>query len=634
MSSTKSTLASTYRLLEPHARPILPLILLTMVLGAVGAAATAAVVLLISPVFNLVLFPGAKATDLAAAGDEGKAIGLGVEGRFDDHYRVAGQWLHDLLGLDWLADQRMAVLVVVLTILVALTVSASGMQYAFSQTSNLVTLRMIVGLRLRITKHLMGLGLHYHGQRKLGDLLSRISADMQMTLTAVMVWFRDLLQSGFLALFYLCAAAFCAPYLTGVMVLLLPILAVPVTILARKVRNRSTKSLTSLGASVQVLTQMFLGIRTVKAFRAETAELERYSELNERYLKDSMRMVRAKSQTLAWTTFSTQLGLGALLAIVSIGAVYFDLFRGEGALGALTGFFLANAQAYTHIKRFTRAVTRIEESVGASERLQELLREKPDIVEDGSSIEVPEFKESIALRGVTFQYPEADGPAVHELNFEVRRGETLAIVGSSGSGKSTLMGLVCRFFDPTGGAIEIDGQDLRTISLDSWTGLYSMVDQSPFLFHTSIAENLRYGKPEATDAELVDACRAAQIHDFIQELPEGYETNVADAGARLSGGQRQRITIARALLKGAPILLLDEATSALDTESERGVQEALETLMSGRTVIVIAHRLSTIQNADRIAVLENGRLAELGTHTELQARGGAYARALELQKVS
>jgi ABC-type multidrug transport system fused ATPase/permease subunit len=266
--------------------------------------------------------------------------------------------------------------------------------------------------------------------------------------------------------------------------------------------------------------------------------------------------------------------------------------------------------------------------------LQELLDEQPDIVETEVPVTLDNFEESIAFRGVSFTYPSSDGAAIVNLDLEVKRGETLAIVGASGSGKSTLMGLVCRFFDPTEGAIEVDGHDLRELSLDTWMGLFSMVDQAPFLFHTSIAENLRYGKRDATDEELYAACRAAQIHDFIVELPLGYETNVADAGARLSGGQRQRITIARALLKGAPILLLDEATSALDTESERGVQEALETLMSGRTVIVIAHRLSTIQGADRIAVLENGRLSEIGTHAELQKKGGAYARAIELQSVN
>ena len=323
-----------------------------------------------------------------------------------------------------------------------------------------------------------------------------------------------------------------------------------------------------------------------------------------------------------------------LLLIVALGGVRYGWFSGEDAIGSLSLFFLANAQAYTHIKRFIRAITSVEESVGASERLLELLNETPDIVEKSNASDMAEFHDKIAFRNVGFSYPAADAPAIHDLDLEIHHGETLAIVGASGSGKSTLMGLVCRFFDPTSGSIEVDGQDLRDLSLDSWMGSFSMVDQAPFLFHTSIAENLRYAKKDATDQQLFDACRAAQIHDFILGLPEGYETNVADAGARLSGGQRQRITIARALLKGSPILLLDEATSSLDTESERGVQEALDTLMAGRTVIVIAHRLSTIQNADRIAVLENGRLAELGTHAELQEKGGAYARALELQSVS
>ena len=627
MSPKPSSQRATWRLLEPHAKPILPLIILTTVLGALSAAATAAVVLLIKPTFSLVLFPDLSPEEISE--QAGAMVGTETNG-LDELFVQMGRWLHGTFGFEALADQRMAVLVAVLSILVLLTVAGAGLQYAFNQTSNFVSLRMVVGLRLDVTRHLMGLGLHYHGQRKLGDLLSRISADIQLTLNAVVIWFRDFLQNGFMAIFYLGAAAICAPYLTGIMVLMIPLLAVPVTLLAKKVRKRSTRSLTSLGASVQVLTQMFLGIRTVKAFRAEGAEIERYRVLNEKYLKDSMRTVRAVSMTQAWTTISTQLGLGALLLAVGIGGIYFDLF---GDVGALSGFFLANAQAYSHIKRFTRALTRIEESVGASVRLQELLDEEPDIVEAEAASDLESFQESLRFRGVTFQYPEGDGAALSGLDLEVRRGETLAIVGSSGSGKSTLMALVCRFFDPTDGVLEVDGHDLKGVSLDSWTRLFSMVDQAPFLFHTSIAENLRYGKPDATDEELVEACRAAQIHDFIAALPEGYATNVADAGARLSGGQRQRITIARALLKSAPLLLLDEATSALDTESERGVQLALERLMQGRTVIVIAHRLSTIQNADRIAVLEFGRLVELGTHQELSAKSGAYARALELQKM-
>jgi ABC-type multidrug transport system fused ATPase/permease subunit len=227
---------------------------------------------------------------------------------------------------------------------------------------------------------------------------------------------------------------------------------------------------------------------------------------------------------------------------------------------------------------------------------------------------------------VSFAYAAGGGDAVADFELSVRPGETLALVGPSGAGKSTIVDLVARFIDPTRGRITVDGLDLRDLTLDSWTAQYAMVGQTPFLFHTSIGENIRYGRADATPEQVERAARAAGIHDFVAGLPHGYETDVADAGSRLSGGQRQRITIARAFLKDAPLLLLDEATSALDVESEKVVQEALERLMTDRTVIVIAHRLSTVRNADRIAVMDQGRLAELGTHAELLVRGELYAR--------
>ena len=626
----KASPTSTWRLLKPHAKPLLPLLLLTSVLAALTAALTASTYLLIRPIFNLVLFPDG-AVDPAELGEGAQKLGVGESGAIEANMLAMADWLARTTGFEALENSRLACLVLILGLLVALALSAAVVQYAFNQLTNLVSLRMVVDLRMRIAEHLMNLSLRYHGDRKLGDVLSRVSSDIQTTLQAVMIWFKDFLQNGFNAVFYFAVAFINEPMLTLVMFVTLPLLALPVSVLAKRVRKRSTKSLTTLGASVQVLSQMFSGIRTVKAFRAEAREVERYRELNHRYLDDYMRLVRTVSFTQAWTILYSHIGLGILMLLVGLGSIYWGWF---GDLGSMSTFFLVNAQAFSSIKRLTRAFTRVEESVGASERIQELLDESPDVVEPPDARAIDGFREGVRFEGVTFQYPETEEPALVDVDLEVRAGETLAIVGASGSGKSTLIGLVSRFFDPSAGRIVVDGHDLREVTLDSWCQQFSLVDQAPFLFHTSIEENLRYGKLDATREEIEAACRAAQIHDFIMELPQGYDTNVADAGARLSGGQRQRITIARALLKSAPLLLLDEATSALDTESERGVQEALETLMQGRTVIVIAHRLSTIQNASRIAVFERGRLVELGTHAELSAKEGAYARALSMQEIA
>ena len=299
----------------------------------------------------------------------------------------------------------------------------------------------------------------------------------------------------------------------------------------------------------------------------------------------------------------------------------------------MLAFFMALGQFYNKLKTTTRSLNGVQESVGASQRLLDLLAEKVDLVEAEDPVPLEGLGSGIKFEGVRFEYTDADAPALHGLDLEIRPGETLAVVGPSGAGKSTLIDLVCRFIDPTDGRITVDGVDLRDASLDAWTQLYALVDQAPFLFHATIEENIRYGGEDATREEVRDAARAAHIHDFIMELPEGYETNVADSGSRLSGGQRQRITIARALLKNAPLLLLDEATSALDSASEAAVQAALDAMRKDHTVIVVAHRLSTVRNADRIVVLVEGELRELGTHEELLERGGTYADLVGMQSL-
>jgi subfamily B ATP-binding cassette protein MsbA len=485
-------------------------------------------------------------------------------------------------------------------------------------------------MRMRLARHLLGLSMRYHGERRFGDLLSRISNDVSTTLMSVNVVLKDCTQLPLLVLGSLLVAFFTAPVPTLSVLLVLPLIAVPIAILGRRVRKRSTKSLSSLGASVQVLTQMFSGIRTVKAFRAEERELDRYAKVNDEYLTISMRMVRAIASIEAWTALLSNLGLGLLLALIVWlnGGTELRLFHNAGEMGA---FLLAIALIYGHVKRLTNSIGKVQEAAGAADRLQALLDEPLDIVERPNAHAIQSMGKGIRFERVNFTYPGSETPALAELDLEVRSGEVLALVGASGSGKSTLIDLIARFIDPSEGRVAVDGRDLRELTIDSWTGQFAMVGQVPFLFHASILDNIRYGKPNATQAEVEDAARAANIHDFIDSLPDQYATTVGDSGTRLSGGQRQRITIARAILKGAPLLLLDEATSALDSESEAVVQEALDHLMRGKTVIVIAHRLSTIRNADRIAVLEAGRLVELGSHGELLARKGAYWRLHSVQ---
>jgi ABC-type multidrug transport system fused ATPase/permease subunit len=613
-----SRLHKTWTLLRPHVGPQKGRLVTVIALGMVLAAVQAAPLLLLNPLWNVVLFPKAEG---AAAGKGSKLELLLVR----------------LAGIDpasppsaFTSGQRTSILFIVVAAALILALVAASAQYGFTWLSRKVGFSLIVDLRMRLARHLMNLSLRYHNQRKFGDLLSRIGADVGTTLEALNVAITDFFQEPFLIVGLFGVALFNAPYPTLGIMVVLPLLLWPVSRLSSKVRRSSTKSLTTLGASVQALSQMFQGVRTVKAFRGEERELQRYQELNDNYLKTSMRMVRHIAMTHTWTAFFSTAGLAVLTLVLGFMTIRLDWFKDDVAMMA---FFSAVMLMANHAKSLAKSLTKVQESVGASERLQELLNESADVVERPGARPVHGLGAGLRLENVTFRYPGGEADALHDVSLEIHAGETLALVGASGAGKSTLVDLLARFHDVTAGRITVDGQDLRDLKLGDWTDLYALVGQVPFLFHTTVLENIRYGRPAATQAEVEEAARAAYIHDFIAGLPAGYATDVADMGSRLSGGQRQRITIARALLKAAPLLLLDEATSALDSESEAEVQRALDRLVEGRTVVVIAHRLSTIQKADRIAVLDGGRVVEVGSHAELMRRAGAYARLWDLQKL-
>jgi subfamily B ATP-binding cassette protein MsbA len=641
-----------FRLLAPYAKPFVGALALVFVLNGLGALLQQGTYLLLQPTWTLLFADDpADQVDLDRAREvlteaqaqnpedaqlaqalEALALPTAPPAEPDDALDQARGWLNDqLLGDpgELTPERRLQLLGVVAIVISIMAVIAALAQYLAAILSARVGHGMIVALRQDLAGHLMKLSLGFHGRRRFGDLLSRISADVGQTLTVVNLFLRDLVQEPLMAITAMGWAFFVAPEATLVVLLGTPLLVIPVGLILKKVKKRSTKSLTKLGASMQVLTQMLQGIRTVKAYRAEDRELARFKQANDQYVHEAVRLAKVTAISSAWTILYTHAGLGMIVVLVGWLAVSGGVQRDPGEM--LT-FFMLISRSYASIKRTTRALGQVAQSEGAADRLRDLFDEPIDIIEEAGAQTVDGLGGGLVLRDLTFTYPGSDKPALKNFNLTIPAGETLALVGPSGCGKSTLVDLVARFLDPDEGSIEVgDGLDLRKISLDSWTKQYAMVTQVPFLFHTTVGANIRYGREEASQTEVDAAAEAAGIADFVRELPEGFDTNVEDAGARLSGGQCQRITIARAFLRGAPLLLLDEATSALDSESERLVQQALNRLMMNHTVLVVAHRLSTVRRADRIAVLDEGELKELGTHEELLAKGGLYSRLWNLQ---
>ena len=643
-------LGDLYRLLRPHAGPHVLALIGVVLLGLTSAFLQKGTFLLLEPTWE-VLFPGEQvpsltesvggaAADPGVDGESGPAGWLtSMDAELEERKAGAKRWiLGDPETLAESGEQRLHALLMVGAIVALMALLAGATQYGMGVIAGKVSLLLVVSLRMQLARHLMGLSLRYHAGRRFGDLLSRISSDVARTTQVVQVILKDLIQEPLLFLVSLGLAFLIAPLPTLFVVLGLPIFVIPIAILMKKVRKGSHRSATRLGSTFQVLTQMFQGIRTVKAYRAEERELERFEATNVSFVQATMRMIRASALSRAWTIFFTNFGVAALVVIV--GLVVINGYAVNNG-GEMLTFFMMISQASSHLKRTTRVVAQVAEAQGAAQRLLDLLDEEPDLVESPDAVSLPTIGSGIVFENVGFQYPteqdagaaSQDGFTIEGLDLEIRAGETVAVVGASGSGKSTVLDLVARFVDPQSGRVLVGGHDLREISFDSWTSRYAVVTQAPFLFHASIAENIRYGRPDATDKEVEQAAVAAHLHDFILSLPDGYQTDVQDAGARLSGGQQQRITIARALLCDPELLLLDEATSALDTESERAVQEALDEMMEGRTSVVIAHRLSTVRKADRILVMDAGRLVESGTHEELVQAGGAYARLSQAQSL-
>ncbi|HEY8486516.1 MAG TPA: ABC transporter ATP-binding protein [Limnochordales bacterium] len=491
--------------------------------------------------------------------------------------------------------------------------------------------RATADLRARVHDHLQRLSLAYHQRQRVGDLVSRLTADLGMVQAALTPGLTELVRD-LLTLVGSCAILVWVHWKLALLALtVLPVTGVVVDLYGRVIQRYAREMQARIGEVAGVLHESLSAIRIVKAFTLEEQQRRRFATSNERGFRAAMQSARAMATAFPVVEF---LMLAAMAAVVYVGAR--EVLSGRLTTGELVAFLSYLGMLSGPVSSVGRFYTQLRQAAAAADRVAEILREPPEAVNAPGTVvlDPARVKGRVCFEHVSFRYEGSDGEALHDINLEVEPGEVVAIVGPSGAGKTTLVSLIPRFFDPTSGRVVLDGRDLRSLRLDSLRRLVAVVPQETVLLHLTVAENIALGRPGASRAETIEAARMANAHEFIQALPQGYDTVLGDLGAGLSGGQRQRIAIARAVLRDPRILILDEATSSLDPESEAAVQEALARLMRGRTTFVVAHRLSTVARADRIVVMDGGRIVEQGTHQELLAGGGLYARLFRLQALT
>lgn len=487
---------------------------------------------------------------------------------------------------------------------------------------------VIKGMRMDIFQKVGALHIGYFSNERKGDLMSKMTNDVQEVENTIVQSLRVVFREPATIILYFSVLFFMSVKLTLFTILIIPISGAIIGGITRRLKKRAVQSQQSLGRIVNILDETLGGMRVIKAFNAERFIGKKFDEETDYYSRVNVSMARKNELASPISQF---LGVSVVAGILVYGGSL--VLSGESDLSAsnFITYIIIFTQVLNPAKEISRAVSSIQRGIASAERIFEVVDTQSQIKAPAHPKNIAGFKDSIEFRQVSFAYE--DKLILKEINFKLHRGKTIALVGPSGGGKSTLADLVPRFYDPSSGGILLDGIDLREFSPSDLRGLMGIVTQESILFNDTVFNNIAFGIENVSEAQVIEAAKIANAHDFISSLENGYQTSIGERGSKLSGGQRQRLSIARAVLKNPPILILDEATSALDSESELLVQEALTKLMTNRTTLVIAHRLSTIQHADEILVIEKGEIVQRGTHSELMAKDGLYQKLSSIQAV-
>ena len=586
--------------------------LVSVALMALVGLLDAGRVLLIGPIFDRVLNPGSQGRTIQLFKLPGSERFLNLQQLVPSHFQ--NPWT------------------VVAFALVAATVLKGIFDYAGTYLVNYAGFGMITDLRDDLYNAILRSSAAFFTKHTTGTLLSTMVNDIERVQYAMSGVLAEFLQQFFTLIFTAAVVVLLGGRLAWVLLLFVPVILYSSRKIGRQVRSTTRGGQDKLAEIQNILHETITGNRIVKAFGMENWEVERFRTAARRLFRANLRLVAAFAISSPLMDILGAIAI-ALLLLMGRDAINKHVFTA----GTFLAFIVAVFKLYDPVRKFALFNNNFQQAVGASSEIFRFMDMEDEVREKPGARRMPKFTRAIRFVDVSFSYSNSnesvgDAPLVlHDVNLEVKAGEVLAVVGSSGAGKSTLVHLIPRFFDVSSGRILIDDNDVRDVTLESLRSQIGIVTQETVLFNDTVRNNIAYGQPHVSQKQVEEAARAARAYEFIRGLPEGYNTMIGERGVRLSGGERQRIAIARAILKNAPILILDEATSALDSESESLVQSALQNLISGRTVFVIAHRLSTVRRADRIVVLENGTITDIGAHEELMQKLGTYRRLYELQ---